>query len=104
MWFDAQSGFSAGSVIAGVVIGVAFGVSGALANFFLRKRKFKGFVLTYFVVMFILGAISLCAGVAALVMRQQHNVWYPLVFTGIILLVTMRLGYKNVRKFYARKQ
>jgi ABC-type dipeptide/oligopeptide/nickel transport system permease subunit len=103
MWFDLYTGILIGS-IGGSAVGVFGGTLGAMAGVFSRKGKFKKFILTSMIILMILGVISLCAGVIALMSGQPYHVWYPFTILGVILPVVEIPGYIAVKKGYAQAE
>jgi len=101
MWFDEQTAGLVGG-IAGAVIGICGGTWGAVVGMYARKGRFKTFALTFAVVLIGLGVASLCAGIAALAMRQPYHVWYPFTLMGVIVVAVVVPNYVNVKKIYAR--
>lgn len=103
MWFEPHTSNLVGGLL-GSFLGVCGGVWGISAGVFARKGKHKKAVLTFAVMLIILGAVSLCTGIAALIARQPYHVWYPFVLIGIVLTAVLTPNYLNVRKMYTRAE
>ena len=99
MWFEPHmAGWIGG--IGGSVIGVLGGTFGALAGIFVRKGKFKKFILTYAIVLIVIGAASLCTGLFALITGQPYHVWYPFTLIGALLSIQMPIFFRMMKKIY----
>jgi uncharacterized membrane protein YfcA len=103
MWFDAQMTGLLGAVL-GSVAGVCGGILGVMAGVFARKGKFKKLVLTFAAALIAFGAMSLSAGIIALMMQQPYHVWYLFMIPGGILVAALLPNYFNIKKVYARAE
>ena len=100
MWFDAQTSGLIGGIL-GATVGVCGGVLGTVMGIFARKGKYEKFALISFIILVVFGAISLCVGTIALIMRQPWHVWYPFILIGGLLVVVFLPNYFSIKKFYA---
>lgn len=90
-WFGAFGGAGVG------LLGAFFGGFGAWAA---QRGRYRGLVLGGMTLVGILCALTLLAGVAALILGQPYGIWYPLSLIGLIgggcflgLLPVMRKRY-----------
>ncbi|MEZ6235810.1 MAG: hypothetical protein R3B68_16625 [Phycisphaerales bacterium] len=81
-WTQQAAGWIGGGVGAG--IGLLGGLIGVLGGLCVPKGKAKPLVLALFAIMIGAGAISLIAGVVALIDSQPYHVFYPLLLIGLI--------------------
>jgi MFS family permease len=99
-WFDPHGfGVWYGS-IGGATVGLLGGFFGAVGSWAAQRGKWRGAMLGGMAAVGGLCALSLLAGVAALILGQPHGVWYPLTLIGAIgggcflgLLPVMRKRY-----------
>ena len=103
MWFEPHVSGLIGGIIGGS-IGVLGGIWGTMAGLFSRKGKYKKLVLSLAIVLIILGVISLCTGIIALIIRQPYHVWYPFAHSGFLLTVILLPNYFNIKKTYTRSE
>lgn len=103
MWFEPHVSGLIGGIIGGS-IGVLGGIWGTMAGLFSRKGKYKKLVLSLAIVLIILGVISLCTGIIALIIRQPYHVWYPFALSGFLLTVILLPNYFNIMKTYTRSE
>jgi len=66
----------------GALGGAGVGLSGALIGILCSLGKGKQFILSFQIVMIVLGIVSIIAGLTALFVGQPYGVWYPLVMLG----------------------
>jgi MFS family permease len=96
------------SGILGAVLGVTFGLCGGilgiLAGKFSRRGRHKKLVMSFIFVMIVLGVLSLCIGLFALLMGQPYHVWYPFILLGVILVAVLVPNYVVIKNIYARAE
>jgi len=103
MWFDAQTAGLIGGILGGVM-GLCGGIIGIVAGVFGRKGRYKKFVITFSIVLIVLGAMMLPIGILALLMRQPFHVWYPFLLIGGIALVVFLPNYFVLKKVYRQAE
>ena len=100
MWFDAQTANLIGGIL-GSAAGICGGIFGTIAGLFARKGKHKKFVLIFAIILIVLGAISLCVSIIALLTGQPRHVWYPFMLVGGMLVLLMLPGFFYIKQIYA---
>jgi len=103
MWFDVQTAGLLGGALGGVM-GICGGIIGIMAGISARKAKFKKIILAITLTLIVFGAILLCFGIIALIMRQPYHVWYPFVLTGGISTAVFLPNYFHMKKIYKRTE
>jgi hypothetical protein len=104
-WTDQTAGLI--GAVAGSSTGLLGGLVGTIAGIFGPRGKFKRLVFGLAWFMIIGGAISLVAGLFALVAHQPYAVWYPLVLLGgvnvVLLSALMPVIARGYRQADARR-
>jgi hypothetical protein len=95
-WGDAGGGWIGG------IVGCLFGVVGATVGILAARGKGWKFVLGVFPVFFVIGGVSLAAGVIALLTGQTYGVWYPLFLLGGLSILIFIPLYFRIRRRYAQ--
>jgi hypothetical protein len=81
-WWSDRTGGLVGGIIGGVG-----GCLGALIGWLSSRGKARGFVLGSTMLLIVIGAFAMVAGLVAVSWRQPYAVWYPLLLAGVILVV-----------------
>ena len=95
-WFDANLY----AWIPGTSVGIIGGVLGSLAGVFAPRGRAKSLVLSGHLLMIVVSAILLIAGVVAFVQGQPYGVWYGLGLPGLIGMIVFGALYPVVLKRY----
>jgi len=93
-WSDRTAGLLGG------ILGTLLGCLGALVGCLTATGKAQGTVMGILKGMAVVGALSLIAGLVALVRSQPYAVWYPLVLVGFLCGVLGFLGLRVVSRRY----
>jgi hypothetical protein len=100
-WWNETVGTYIGA-FGGAGIGTVGGIYGAVAGTLAQQGKARGAVLGFHLGLLTLGAVTLIAGVVALLVSQPYHVYYPLLLIGGItsgvmggLLPVMRKRYRE---------
>lgn len=96
---DAWWSTEAGGLI-GAIGGSVLGLLGAAVGFLSSRGKARRFVMTTMAAGTLLGATALVAGIAAVVLGQPYEVWFPLVLMGGLLVVIFGGLYRSVGDRY----
>lgn len=95
-WSDTVGGCLGG------IVGCLFGVIGATVGILAAKGKGWKFVLGVFPVFFVIGGLSLAAGLIALLSGQTYGVWYPLFLLGGLSSIIFVPLYFRIRRRHAQ--
>ncbi len=94
-WSDRAGGFVGG--IGGAVIGIL----GGLIGWLVARRKARAFTLGAMRFFVAFGVVLIGVGVAALATSQPYGVTYPIVLSGVILVVVFGALLPGARRAYA---
>ncbi|MHC4959158.1 MAG: hypothetical protein ACYTGN_12385 [Planctomycetota bacterium] len=99
-WWTEAAGTYIGAY-GGAGIGVAGGLYGAVGGILAQKGKARSFVLGAHLALLALGAVTLVAGIVAVIADQPRYVWYPLCLIGGILTAVMGPMFPAIKQRYA---
>ncbi len=102
-WWNETVGTYIGA-FGGAGIGVVGGTYGAVAGLLAQKGKARGAVLGFHIALLALGAVTLCAGVVAVLLSQPYHVYYPLLLIGVITTGVMGGLLPVMRKRYSEAE
>jgi hypothetical protein len=94
LWSEQTAGWIGG--IAGTVLGCFGGLIGILVGL----GKARRLVMTLAWAIFLVGLLSLLAGLVTLILRQPYAVYYPLLLIGLIASLVVGLQMRMLRRRY----
>ncbi|MBN1941799.1 MAG: hypothetical protein JW849_00735 [Phycisphaerae bacterium] len=95
-WSDTMGGWIGGG------IGFLYAFLGGAVGILAARGKGWKFAMGVFPVIFLIGGVSLAAGVIALVTEQTYGVWYPLFLLGGLSIIIFIPLFFTVRRRYAQ--
>lgn len=90
--------------IPGTFLGVAGGIWGSLVGVMAPRGRAKRFVLGFSLVLTIIAAGLLAAGVIAFFEGQPYGIWYGLGFPGLMVIVLVNVLLPVVRRRYRQAE
>ena len=84
-WFDQQTAGMIGGII-GCLVGGLGALFGCTANYCVTRGK-KKLVYGFFGVSISFGVILLIVGLIALLIKQPYHVWYPFLWSGLLMTI-----------------
>jgi hypothetical protein len=87
-WWSTHTGVFVGA-IGGGGLGALAGCFGGLIGWLAPRGIARGPILIVHALFVAVGAVSLVAGITAVIMGQPYHVWYPLTLIGGVLTCVM---------------
>lgn len=101
-WWSERTGGWVGTMMG--LFGAVVGILGALTGWLVSRGKARGFIMGSWLVVMLLGIVSLSLGIVAVVKSQPYVVYYPLLLGGVLFVVLPAVLIPTIRKRYEESE